>query len=203
MSFFDVARFGTPLNTEIRSCYIGLGSNLDKPIYQVMTALQELDKIPNSKITAISSIYRSKPVGPEDQPHFINAVAKLSTLHPPEVLLTILQQHEETQGRVRHPRQKRWGPRVIDLDMLLYEQEIIETESLSLPHPEIANRSFVVVPLYELDPELIIPGEPEQPIKPLYEKFREDPDLQRIMITQFNPKTKEDEEEEPIDHHSE
>ena len=203
MSYFEIAKLGTPLTSDMKICYIGLGSNLEKPMGQVMTALQSLDKLLSCKILSISSIYRSKPIGPQEQPKFINAVVKLGTHHPPDVLLTRLQQLEESQGRIRHPKEKKWGPRIIDLDLLLYEKEIIDTEFLTIPHKEIKNRPFVIIPLHEIEPDLIIPGDPEISIKELTEGLAEkELNLERLLTARFDPKP-EDAEEDPIDHFNE
>ncbi|MET0120893.1 MAG: 2-amino-4-hydroxy-6-hydroxymethyldihydropteridine diphosphokinase [Candidatus Thiodiazotropha sp. 6PLUC9] len=136
--------------------YIGLGSNLDLPRRQVERALAELARLDGAHLDGHSSLYRSQPVGPQDQPDFINAVARLSTTLEAEILLDALQALEQSHHRIRG---ERWGPRSLDLDLLLYGDQIIKTHRLKVPHPEIARRSFVLLPLKEIAPEdLYIPG---------------------------------------------
>ncbi len=136
--------------------YIGLGSNLNDPETQLSSATIALSKLPESELLACSSFYRSKPVGPQDQSDYINAVAKLDTELDAYVLLDLMQEIENQQGRVRNTR--RWGPRTLDLDLLLYGDESINEERLVVPHKEMHKRSFVLRPLYELEPHLEIPG---------------------------------------------
>jgi 2-amino-4-hydroxy-6-hydroxymethyldihydropteridine diphosphokinase len=136
--------------------YIGLGSNLNDPETQLSSATIALSKLPESELLACSSFYRSKPVGPQNQPDYINAVAKLDTELDAYVLLDLMQEIEKKQGRVRNTR--RWGPRTLDLDLLLYGDESINEERLVVPHKEMHKRSFVLRPLYELEPHLEIPG---------------------------------------------
>lgn len=139
-------------------CYIGLGSNLEDPEAQVTTALQELSAIPDTKMLGQSVLYRSDPVGPAGQPDYINAVAAIETQLEPEVLLDHLQAIETAHERKRLVR---WGPRTLDLDLLLYGSETIQSDRLTVPHPEIPNRAFVLYPLAELNPELRFPdGKP-------------------------------------------
>jgi 2-amino-4-hydroxy-6-hydroxymethyldihydropteridine diphosphokinase len=137
------------------SAYIGLGSNLDGPETQVVAALQALDGIRDSRLVSSSSLYRSPPMGPQDQPDFVNAVARLETTLAALELLEALQAIERDSGRVRV---RHWGPRVLDLDLLLYADRIIESPGLTVPHPGIAERSFVLYPLAEIAPQLEIPG---------------------------------------------
>lgn len=138
--------------------YIALGSNLDTPQQQVMDALLALDQLPHSYLLAYSSLYHSAPMGPQDQPPFINAVAKLSTRLEPLELLDQLQAIENQQGRVH---KEHWGARIIDLDIALYDHTIMQTERLTLPHPGAKDRDFVLIPLAEISPELRFPdGEP-------------------------------------------
>lgn len=136
-------------------CYIGLGSNLDNPRQQVINACLALKQLPQSRLIAASSLYSSKPVGPQDQPDFINAVAAIDTTLAPEALLDQLQAQEQRQGRVRR---RHWGERTIDLDLLLYGEHCILTERLTVPHKELTKRSFVVVPLLEIAPALSLPN---------------------------------------------
>jgi len=135
--------------------WIGLGSNLDDPPGQVRTALTELDAIAGCRLRAASSLYASPPMGPSDQPDYINAVAWLKTTLPAAALLDALRTIEQRHARVRG---RHWGPRTLDLDLLLYAQAVIDTTRLTVPHPGIAARSFVLYPLAELDRTLVIPG---------------------------------------------
>ena len=135
--------------------YIGLGSNLDVPQKQVVTALEELAAIDGCRLCAVSSLYRSPPMGPPDQPDYVNAVACLQTSLSVEVLLDALQSLEQRHRRVRA---QHWGPRTLDLDILLYGDKVVATPRLSVPHPGIATRSFVLYPLAEIDSSLTIPG---------------------------------------------
>lgn len=137
----------------IRS-FIGLGSNLDGPVAQVERALVALAQLPDSRLSAVSSLYRSAPIGPPGQDDYINAVAMFDTCLPPLALLDALQAIEKQQGRVRG---ERWGARSLDLDLLLYGGEVISEAHLSVPHPEMFRRNFVLQPLFELAPELSFP----------------------------------------------
>ncbi|MDD9817021.1 MAG: 2-amino-4-hydroxy-6-hydroxymethyldihydropteridine diphosphokinase [Gammaproteobacteria bacterium] len=136
--------------------YIGLGSNLQEPRKQLRRALAALRKLPASRLDAVSSLYSSAPVGPQDQPFYLNAVARLETELPPRELLAQMRRIERRQGRTREA--ERWQARTLDLDLLLYGDECIAGEELTVPHPEIGSRAFVLYPLYELAPELRIPG---------------------------------------------
>lgn len=136
-------------------CYIGLGSNLDDPEEQVRTACRALQQWPETRLTAVSSLYRSLPVGPQDQPDFINAVVALDTHLEAEPLLDRLQAQEQHQGRIRR---RHWGERTIDLDILLYGDQLIDQPRLTVPHTELCNRSFVVIPLLEVAPRLTLPN---------------------------------------------
>lgn len=136
--------------------WIGLGANLDNPQSQVRTALARLAALPVSRLAAASSLYASPPMGPPEQPDFINAVARLRTALAPHELLAALQDLEATAGRVRTGQ--RWGPRPLDLDLLLWGQRVVADDRLILPHPGIAERAFVLLPMAELAPDLAIPG---------------------------------------------
>ena len=127
--------------------FIGLGSNLDNPRRQVETALEELDRIEQTALLKASSLYGTPPMGPQDQPNFVNAVALLETALDAETLLHRLQQIENSHQRKRG---QRWGPRTLDLDLLLYGDEIIDLPDLEVPHPGIAQRAFVLLPLIEI-----------------------------------------------------
>jgi 2-amino-4-hydroxy-6-hydroxymethyldihydropteridine diphosphokinase len=136
--------------------WVGLGANLGDPRGQVLAALDGLGALPQSRLVAASSLYASPPMGPPDQPDYINAVARLQTKLPPHELLTELQALEAGAGRVRTGQ--RWGPRLLDLDLLLWGERELMDDRLTLPHPGIAARAFVLLPLAELAPHLLIPG---------------------------------------------
>ncbi|MFY9178569.1 MAG: 2-amino-4-hydroxy-6-hydroxymethyldihydropteridine diphosphokinase [Venatoribacter sp.] len=136
-------------------CYIGIGANLNNPVEQIHTALQALAQLPQSRLLRSSSLYGSKPQGPQDQPDYVNAVAELETELSPLELLNALQAQEQAQGRVKL---RRWGERSIDLDILLYDQLMFSSERLTVPHIQLKNRSFVVEPLLELSPSLVLPS---------------------------------------------
>jgi 2-amino-4-hydroxy-6-hydroxymethyldihydropteridine diphosphokinase len=135
--------------------YIGLGSNLDHPRQQVQRAMDELDAVPQSRLGKRSSLYVSPPMGPQDQPDYVNAVAQLHTGLSPLDLLDALQSIERAHHRVRG---ERWGARTLDLDLLLYGDEILDSERLTIPHPGMAQRRFVLQPLAEIDAGLQVPG---------------------------------------------
>ena len=136
--------------------YIGIGSNLNDPVAQVREAIEELTLLPDSLLVARSSLYGCKPMGPQDQPDYVNAVVGLDTLLSPEELLQALQRIEESQGR-EHTGE-RWGARTIDLDLLLYGRRVIDTPGLQVPHPGLHERDFVIIPLAEIAGNLNIPG---------------------------------------------
>ena len=138
--------------------YIALGSNLDDPLVQVRQAIVELDRLPKSRLLAVSGLYRSAPMGPADQPDYINAVASLETALSPHALLDALQAIEQAHGRVRTAQ--RWGPRSLDLDVLIYDEQMIDDQRLTIPHPGMAGRAFVLFPLQELvGDRFVIPGQ--------------------------------------------
>ena len=134
--------------------YIGLGSNLQEPLKQLQQAFRSLAMLPGSCLVGRSRTYISDPVGPPDQPCFVNAAAALNTRLGPEDLLAALQGIERRQGRVRG---ERWGPRTLDLDLLLYGDHVIDSPHLQVPHPQLHRRAFVLAPLCDLDPTLEIP----------------------------------------------
>lgn len=134
--------------------YIGLGSNLGEREAQIRLALDDLARLPASRLVRASSLYDSEPVGDVEQPNFLNAVAELETELTARQLLWNLLLIERRLGRKRTAR---WGPRTIDLDLLLYGHLVVDEEDLQVPHPELIRRSFVLVPLVELDPMLIHP----------------------------------------------
>ncbi len=136
--------------------YVGLGSNLADPVGQVRAGMAALQELADTRVTRCSSLYRSAPVGIREQPDFINAVCGLRTRLRPEALLQDLLAIERQQGRTRDG--ERGGPRTLDLDLLVYGQEIRHTGDLILPHPRLHERAFVLYPLLEIDPEMVIPG---------------------------------------------
>jgi len=136
--------------------YIGLGSNQDNPINQIKNALVNIGKIERTHIIRTSSFYETEPLGPDQQPNFINAAVALLTLLDPYELLIKLQHIEKKQKRERGSI--RWGPRTIDLDILFYSNVTKNDDRLVLPHPEIQNRDFVLFPLSEIAPELMVSG---------------------------------------------
>jgi 2-amino-4-hydroxy-6-hydroxymethyldihydropteridine diphosphokinase len=138
--------------------YIGLGSNLDDPARQVRAALALLGELPDSRVVATSALYSNPPMGPQDQPDFVNAVAGLLTRQEPEALLRSLQALETRLGRVRNAGD-RWGPRIIDLDLLVYGSLQRSVPGLNLPHPGIFERNFVLLPLCDIAPALQVPGQ--------------------------------------------
>ncbi|MEO8459737.1 MAG: 2-amino-4-hydroxy-6-hydroxymethyldihydropteridine diphosphokinase [Dokdonella sp.] len=138
------------------SAWIGLGSNLENPLQQIEAALFALEKLPETTLLRRSRLYQTPPWGLLDQPHFVNAVAELATSLSAPALLAEMLAIERAFGRFRDG--PRWGPRVIDLDLLVYADQRIEHDGLQVPHPRIAERAFVLVPLAEVAPLLQIPG---------------------------------------------
>lgn len=136
--------------------YIGLGSNLGNPEKQLPRAMQALRQRPDIQLLQSSSLYRSRPMGMAGQPDFVNAVAKISTDLYPMELLAILQEIEQQHQRVR--TKERWGPRTLDLDILLYGDLQMHTKELQIPHPGMSEREFVLIPLREIEADLMIPG---------------------------------------------
>lgn len=133
--------------------YIGLGSNLENPVAQLDRAIDALKKHDDLKNLRVSSIYGSKPVGPQDQPDYINAIASFDTALSPIELLDLLQSIEQSQRRVR---ERHWGPRTLDLDLLLYGQQTIQLPRLTVPHPFMLERGFVIKPLSDLAPDMLL-----------------------------------------------
>lgn len=136
--------------------YIGIGSNQAQPIEQAKQAITALSNIKDTILLMCSSLYRSAPMGPQDQPDYINAVAKLETRLSALELLDALQVIEQEQGRER--KALRWGPRTLDLDILLYADQEIENERLTVPHYGMKEREFVLYPLFEIAPTLQMPN---------------------------------------------
>jgi len=135
--------------------YIAIGSNQGKPVEQAKLAINALNNIDGTHLICCSSLYSSAPMGPQDQPDYVNAVAKIDTTLSPLDLLTALQAIEQSQGRER--KAERWGPRTIDLDILLYADKSINTERLIIPHYGMKQREFVLYPLFEIEPTLNMP----------------------------------------------
>jgi len=135
--------------------YIGLGSNLAGPSEQLCSALAALQALPRTHLAAVSSFYDSEPLGPADQPSYVNAVAALDTALEPLELLDALQAIEREQGRVR--KAERWGPRPLDLDILLFGDRQLDETRLTIPHYHMQARPFVLYPLAEIAPELCLP----------------------------------------------
>ena len=139
----------------IHRVYIGLGSNLESPLQQLQQAVHHIHQIPDTQVVAVSAFYGSTAVGPGEQPDYVNAAAQLETSLEAHALLDALQAIEQRQGRVRAPQQ--WVPRTLDLDVLLFDDSVIATDRLSVPHPRIAERNFVLQPLLDLNPQLALP----------------------------------------------
>ncbi|GGA74196.1 2-amino-4-hydroxy-6-hydroxymethyldihydropteridine diphosphokinase [Neiella marina] len=137
------------------TAYIGVGANLNNPVAQVVKAINALKALPQTTFSKASPMYGSKPLGPTDQPDYINAVVKLETSLTPESLLDALQEIEQQQGRER--KAERWGPRVIDLDILLFGNQTIQTERLTIPHYHMGEREFVLYPLFDIDSDVTMP----------------------------------------------
>jgi len=138
-----------------RPAYIALGSNLDDPREQVLAACVRIGGLPATRIEARSRLYATRPLGPQDQPDYINAAVGVVTQLEPQVLLAALLQIERQMGRVRR---EQWGPRRIDLDLVWMVGAVISEPGLSLPHPGVSSRNFVLYPLNDIAPTLDIPG---------------------------------------------
>ena len=139
----------------MNTVFIALGSNLNNPIYHVEKGIRDVNHLPETRVIKRSSLYKSKPVGPQNQSDYINAVIKIITNYEPMELLDNLQSIENKHNRKRI---KRWGPRTLDLDILIFNNLIINHERLIIPHPEIINRDFVLIPLKEItNYDFIIP----------------------------------------------
>ena len=144
------------MTSSLVRAYVGLGSNLNDPRTQIHSALAALDAIPATCCVAYSSLYRSKPLGSLAQPDYLNAVAAVDTRLSAQELLRELHLIEEQHGRERGA--ERWGPRTLDLDLLLYGDTQVAGETLAVPHPGLPERNFVLYPLHEIAPQLHIPG---------------------------------------------
>lgn len=140
----------------MKSAWVGLGSNLGDSMVLLRQSMAQLARLPETQLRAVSTPYITQPWGETNQPEFINAVAKLATDLPPQTLLESLLAIEKQLGRQRSG--KRWGPRLIDLDLLIYEGVVMDEPNLVLPHPRLHQRAFVLVPLNDLSPTLEVPG---------------------------------------------
>lgn len=136
--------------------YVGLGSNLDEPERRVRAALDALARLPSTRLVRRSRLFRTEPWGRIDQPAFVNAAAELSTALAPRQLLEALLAIERAAGR--HRDGTRWGPRTLDLDLLIYGDARVAEPDLRIPHPHIAERAFVLLPLADIDPRIEVPG---------------------------------------------
>lgn len=141
----------------MNQCFIAIGSNLENPTQQVISAITELKQLPQTNFISVSRLHQTKPMGPQDQPDFINAVIQLATTLNVFELFKQLMLIEKQHGRVRNEN-KRWGARTLDLDLLLYGDMILDSPTLILPHPGMKTREFVLRPLYEIAPDLRLPS---------------------------------------------
>jgi 2-amino-4-hydroxy-6-hydroxymethyldihydropteridine diphosphokinase len=140
---------------KLNEVYIALGSNLDDPAANVRAGFEALAMLPDTRLAAVSSLYANPPVGYADQPDFVNAVARIETGLAPQALLDALLEVERRFGRVRDfPN----APRTLDLDIVLYGSEVITQPDLTIPHPRMHERAFVLVPLAEIAPNVVVPG---------------------------------------------
>mgnify|MGYP000556847217 CR=1 FL=1 len=137
------------------TAYIAVGSNLADPVSQANLAIETLKNLPRSTFIATSKLYSSTPMGPQNQPDYINAVVAIQTELTPLELLDCTQKIELEQGRVR--KDERWGPRTLDLDIILFGNEVIDSERLTVPHYGMKEREFVLYPLAEIAPSLQLP----------------------------------------------
>jgi len=165
--------------------YIGLGSNIEQPYLQIKNAIIALNTLPETRVIKDSGYFKSKPMGPEDQPDYVNAVVEIETTINSDDLLKHCQHIEKQQGRIKS---RRWGERSIDLDILLYGNQQIQTDVLTVPHPGVCLRDFVYIPLLKLAPDIILPGkgllnvvaEKLATEKSLLEKYKTDYDCQFV-----------------------
>ncbi|MGB0923306.1 MAG: 2-amino-4-hydroxy-6-hydroxymethyldihydropteridine diphosphokinase [Pseudoalteromonas shioyasakiensis] len=140
----------------MHTVYLGLGANLNAPRKQIHAAVAALKALKDVEFVCVSHDYASKPMGPQDQPDYVNAVACVKTALKPEQLLDITQAIELEHGRVR--KEERWGPRTLDIDILLFGNDVINTPRLTVPHYGLTEREFVVYPLLEIAPTLVLPN---------------------------------------------
>ncbi|MGG6196555.1 2-amino-4-hydroxy-6-hydroxymethyldihydropteridine diphosphokinase [Pantoea allii] len=135
--------------------YLALGSNLADPLHQIDAALSALDALPDTQRVATSAFYRTPPYGPPDQPDYLNAAVALDTALSAEALLDQTQRIEQEHGRVR--KAERWGPRTLDIDIMLFGTASLNSDRLTVPHYDLLNRAFMLVPLLEIAPDLSLP----------------------------------------------
>ena len=140
----------------MHTVYLGLGANLNAPRKQIHAAVAALKALKDVEFVCVSHDYASKPMGPQDQPDYVNAVACVKTALKPEQLLDLTQAIELEHGRVR--KEERWGPRTLDIDILLFGNDVINTPRLTVPHYGLTEREFVVYPLLEIAPTLVLPN---------------------------------------------
>jgi len=140
----------------MQSVYLGLGANLNAPRKQIHAAVAAIKALKDVEFVCVSHDYASKPMGPQDQPDYVNAVACVKTALEPEQLLDLTQAIELEHGRVR--KEERWGPRTLDIDILLFGNDVIDTPRLTVPHYGLTEREFVVYPLFEIAPTLVLPN---------------------------------------------
>jgi 2-amino-4-hydroxy-6-hydroxymethyldihydropteridine diphosphokinase len=161
--------------------FVALGGNLDRPAARLLKVMGELDNLQQTRLLRASSLYRTAPVGYAGQPDFVNAVALIDTALPPHALMAELLACEAHHGRVRDQRN---GPRTLDLDLLLYQDQVLEDSFVTLPHPRMHVRPFVLVPLLEIAPDCVIPGRGEA--RALLATCLDRDDARRIQRTAFD-----------------
>ena len=142
------------MNSKSSIVYIAIGSNLNNPPFQVKKAIKSINYLPNTNLISHSSLYKTKPLDFKNHPDYANAVIKISTSLSPVILLKSLKNIEFNHGRVCN---ERWGSRIIDLDILLYDNLILNSHTLTIPHPQLKFRDFVLLPLLEISPDLLLP----------------------------------------------
>ncbi|MEE8287182.1 MAG: 2-amino-4-hydroxy-6-hydroxymethyldihydropteridine diphosphokinase [Gammaproteobacteria bacterium] len=169
------------------TAYIGIGSNLEQPVHQVLQARDALARLPNTRLLALSPLYRNPALGPGRQPDYVNAVAAIETRLAAYELLEALQAVEAKRGRVRGSVQ--WAPRILDLDLLVYGDSEIGDQRLTVPHPRLAQRAFVLKPLVDIAPNLDVPG--LGPVTMLLSNLSE-VSLQRVPETEMAVDRRED-----------
>ena len=162
--------------------YIGIGSNLGDKIGQCKKAISEIARVDHNKLLAKSSLFKTKPIGYTSQDDFINGVIKIETDLDPDNLLRTLKAIESRLGRTETFR---WGPRSIDLDILLFDEEVIRTEEFQVPHPSMHQRQFVLIPLAEIDRNLIHPVL-KKTIRELLEDLKEDQGVEKVEASGDN-----------------
>jgi 2-amino-4-hydroxy-6-hydroxymethyldihydropteridine diphosphokinase len=160
----------------MRRVYVGIGSNLGDREFLIRKAVESLRQLPQTNVSGVSSLYDTEPVGETEQPPFLNAVAWIETELLPRELLWQMLLIEKRMGRVRS---KRWGPRSIDLDLLFYDDELIDEPDLQVPHPEAHRRGFVLYPLLELDPNFRHPVTGET-VRRMIQKLPPNPPVRKL-----------------------